>query len=115
MKNSEKPKNENEWQNVWGETEVEFGPRGKTKITERKSGEVNEPQPVEKTSGQIAYDKLNEFEKKRVDAEMKKFEEKTPEMFQKGWLIEEINEESEKIKEEMSKKILELRKENTEK
>jgi hypothetical protein len=106
----EKPKEpKNEWQDIYGETEVAFGPGGKVKITKRKSGEVTER--VEKIP-ESAYDKLNDFEKGRVAAEMKKFEEKTPEMFRKGWSLEEINEEREKIKKEMSERILKLQEEN---
>lgn len=33
---------EESWQDLYGETEIEFGPGGKVKITERKSGETEE-------------------------------------------------------------------------
>jgi hypothetical protein len=109
MENAKEPEKQ---EDIYGETLVEFGPRGKVKITERKSSEVNEPQEIEKTPGQIAYGKLNEFERRRVNDEMKKFEEKTPELFQKGWSIEEINEIRERLKKEWSEKMLALREEN---
>ncbi len=104
----EKPKEQkNEWENIYGETEVEFGPDGKVKITERKSGETTEPQPVEKTPGQIAFEKLNEFGKRRVQMELKKFEESKE---AQTYSPREFNEEIEQRREKLSKQMLELQK-----
>jgi hypothetical protein len=99
----EKPKNE--WEDIWGETEVELGPGGKMKITERKSGEVTErtEKPVES-----AYDKLNDFERKRVNAELAKFEEESRKIMSGPQLTEAFAEK----REELAKQMLELREEN---
>jgi hypothetical protein len=99
----EKPKNE--WEDIWGETEVEFGPDGKVKITERKSGEVTErtEKPVES-----AYDKLNDFEKRRVNAELEKFEEEARKFMSASEFTQAFGEK----REELAKKMLELREKN---
>ncbi len=97
----EKPKNE--WEDIYGETEITFGPGNEVKITERKSGEVTkraEEQPPE-----TAFEKLNDVEKKRVLAEIKKFEENAH-----GYFPKEIEKERIKIMKELSEKMLAERK-----
>jgi hypothetical protein len=103
MANEKEPKNK--WEDIYGETEVEFGPEGRVKITERKSGEVTER--IEKAE-ESAYDKLNEFEKRRVNAELGKFEEESRKYMSAAQLTQAYDQK----REELSKKTLELRKEN---
>jgi len=101
----EKPKNGNGWEDIWGETEVEFGPGGKVKITERKTGEVTER--IEKTV-ESAYDKLNDFEKRRVNAELEKFEEEARKFMSASEFTQAFSEK----REELAKKMLELKEKN---
>ena len=110
--NGEKPKEakENIWEDIYGETEIEFGPNNKVKITERKSGEVTE-RKEEPPEG--AYYQLNEFEQKRVDAELKKFLDKFQESREaQSYSPADFNEILEKKREELAKKMLSLREEN---
>ena len=99
----EEPKNE--WEDIYGETEIIFGPGNKVKITERKSGDVTER--VEETPKQHAFDKLNDLEKKRVLAEVENFEKNA-----RGYFPGGIEKERTKIMKELSEKILAERKEN---
>jgi len=105
--NSERPK-ENAWEDIYGETEIEFGPDNEVKITERKSGEVTERKEEPPKS---AYWQLNEFERRRVNAELKKFEDSKE---AKILSIDDFNEVMEKKREELAKKIISLKEENKE-
>ncbi len=97
----EKPKNE--WEDIYGETEITFGPGNEVKITERKSGEVTKR--TEEQLSERAFEKLNDAEKKRVLAEVENFEKNA-----RGYFPKEIEEEKSRIMKEMSEKILSERK-----
>ncbi|MDO9027541.1 MAG: hypothetical protein Q7U68_01585 [Candidatus Roizmanbacteria bacterium] len=105
-----KEKKEEPWLDIYGETLIETE-GGKVKITERKSGEVTE-RKIEKAEESDPYYLLNEFEQKRVNEELKKFEE-SKEI--RSCSPVELTEEFAKKRESLAKKFIELRKENTEK
>jgi hypothetical protein len=67
----EKPREE-PWQDIYGETEIEFGPGGRVRITERKSGEVEEKK-LEKPDD--PFYSLSEDQQKEVSEKLKEYEE----------------------------------------
>ncbi len=102
----EKPKEpkENPYEGIYGETEIEFGQDGKVKkITERKSGRDVTPTEKEEPP-ESAYWRLNEFGRRRVNAELKKFVESREASLSPA----EFNEALDKKREELAKRILEL-------
>ena len=113
MENMEKiqptPKKEEDkeepWLDIYGETLIETE-GGKVKITERKSGEVTERE-IEKVED--PYYQLNDFERKRVNEELKKFEGSKE---VRAYSPAELTEEMAKVREKLAKKMIELRQEN---
>jgi len=93
------------WEDIYGETLIEFKP-DKVKITERKTGEVTEQK---KEEVEDPYYHLNEFERRRVNEELKKFEvSKEAQILSPS----EHNEIFSRLREKLSKRILELREKN---
>lgn len=104
MENQKEP--QKEWQDNYGQTLVKFGPKkGEVEITERKTGEKTKrtEKPVE-----TIYDKLSEPERDWVNTELRKFEEES----KKYMSAKEITDAYGPKQEELSRKILEPRKEN---
>ena len=57
------------------------------------------------TTGEI-YDILNKLGKERVDLEIQKFEREAQKLYTKGWSNEEIQNERERIKKEISEEMM---------